>query len=1365
MASLVSSSFTLPSTKVENLSSISQKHYFLHSFLPKKTQNAKSPMKVKCAAVGNGLFTQTTQEVRRIVPENPQNLPTVKIVYVVLEAQYQSSLSAAVRTLNSNGRYASYEVVGYLVEELRDNNAYKTFCEDLKDANVFIGSLIFVEELALKVKAAVEKERDRMDAVLVFPSMPEVMRLNKLGTFSMAQLGQSQSPFFQLFKKKKSSSAGFADQMLKLVRTLPKVLKYLPSDKAQDARLYILSLQFWLGGSPDNLVNFVKMISGSYIPALKGTKIEYSDPVLFLDNGIWHPLAPRMYDDVKEYLNWYGTRRDANEKLKSPNAPVVGLILQRSHIVTGDESHYVAVIMELEAKGAKVIPIFAGGLDFSGPVEKYLINPITKKPFVHSVVSLTGFALVGGPARQDHPRAIEALMKLDVPYIVALPLVFQTTEEWLNSTLGLHPIQVALQVALPELDGKSHALHKRVEQLCTRAIRWGELKRKSKVEKRVAITVFSFPPDKGNVGTAAYLNVFSSIFSVLKGLQSDGYNVEGLPETSEALIEDILHDKEAQFSSPNLNIAYKMGVREYQKLTPYATALEENWGKAPGNLNSDGENLLVYGKQYGNIFIGVQPTFGYEGDPMRLLFSKSASPHHGFAAYYSFVEKIFKADAVLHFGTHGSLEFMPGKQVGMSDACYPDSLIGNIPNVYYYAANNPSEATIAKRRSYANTISYLTPPAENAGLYKGLKQLSELISSYQSLKDTGRGQQIVSSIVSTARQCNLDKDVDLPEEGVEISAKERDLVVGKVYSKIMEIESRLLPCGLHVIGEPPSAMEAVATLVNIAALDRPEEGITSLPSILAETVGRQIEDVYRGSDKGILKDVELLQNITEASRGAVTAFVQRSTNSKGQVVEVADKLSSILGFGLNEPWIQYLSNTKFYRADREKLRVCFEFLGNCLKLVVADNELGSLKQALEGKYVEPGPGGDPIRNPKVLPTGKNIHALDPQAIPTTAALQSAKIVVDRLLERQKADNGGNYPETVALVLWGTDNIKTYGESLAQVMWMVGVRPVSDSLGRVNRVEVVSLEELGRPRVDVVVNCSGVFRDLFINQMNLLDRAVKMVAELDEPEEQNFVRKHALEQAQALGVDVREAATRIFSNASGSYSSNVNLAVENSSWNDEKQLQDMYLSRKSFAFDSDAPGVGMTEKRKVFEMALSTAEATFQNLDSSEISLTDVSHYFDSDPTNLVQNLRKDGKKPNAYIADTTTANAQVRTLSETVRLDARTKLLNPKWYEGMLSSGYEGVREIEKRLTNTVGWSATSGQVDNWVYEEANTTFIQDEEMLNKLMSTNPNSFRKLIQTFLEANGRGYWDTSIDNIEKLKQLYSEVEDKIEGVDR
>ena len=400
----------------------------------------------------------------------------------------------------------------------------------------------------------------------------------------------------------------------------------------------------------------------------------------------------------------------------------------------------------------------------------------------------------------------------------------------------------------------------------------------------------------------------------------------------------------------------------------------------------------------------------------------------------------------------------------------------------------------------------------------------------------------------------------------------------------------------------------------------------------------------------------------------------------------------------------------------------------------------------------------------MLPTGKNIHALDPQAIPTSAALASAKVVVDRLIERQRVENDGVYPESIALVLWGTDNIKTYGESLAQVMLMVGVRPMPDALGRVNKLELISLEELGRPRIDVVVNCSGVFRDLFVNQMNLLDRAVKLAAEQDEPHEMNFVRKHAVEQAEELGLSIREAATRIFSNASGSYSSNVNLAVENSSWNDESQLQDMYLNRKSFAFNSDSPGSGMETKTEIFKSALSKVDVTFQNLDSSEISLTDVSHYFDSDPTKLVAGVRKDGKMPSSFIADTTTANAQVRSLSETVRLDSRTKLLNPKWYEGMLASGYEGTREIQKRLNNTLGWSATSGQVDNWVYEDANDVYMKDPEMQKRLMETNPNSFRKMVANFLEANGRGYWETSEENIERLRNLYMEVEDKIEGVE-
>ncbi|MEX0269779.1 magnesium chelatase subunit H [Leptolyngbyaceae cyanobacterium UHCC 1019] len=1332
------------------------------------------------------MFTHVKPTIRHVAPEILGGRSLVKVVYVVLEPQYQSALSAAVRSINQTHPSIAVEISGYLIEELRDPTNFDDFKRDVSQANIFIASLIFLEDLADKVVEAVEPYRDRLDVSVVFPSMPQVMRLNKMGSFSLAQIGQSKSAIASFMKKRKEKSgAGFQDAMLKLLRTLPQVLKYLPMDKAQDARNFMLSFQYWLGGSQENLENFLLMLADKYVfkgeVGINGSAapiFQYQDPVTYPDIGIWHPLAPTMYEDVKEYLNWFSSRSDLPADMRDPLVPTIGLVLQRTHLVTGDDAHYVSMVSELEAMGARVLPVFAGGLDFSKPVEAFFYDPIHKTtPLVDVVVSLTGFALVGGPARQDHPKAIEALTRLNRPYMVALPLVFQTTEEWQDSELGLHPIQVALQIALPELDGgiepiilsgrdgntgKAIALQDRVEAIAQRAMNWANLRRKPKLHKRVAITVFSFPPDKGNVGTAAYLDVFGSIYKVLESLRDNGYDVQELPESAEKLMLEVLHNAQAQFNSPELNIAYKMSVPEYEALTPYHERLIPSWGPAPGNLNTDGQNLLIYGKSFGNVFIGVQPTFGYEGDPMRLLFSRSASPHHGFAAYYTYLEKIWKADAVLHFGTHGSLEFMPGKQIGMSDECFPDSLIGAIPNLYYYAANNPSEATIAKRRSYAETISYLTPPAENAGLYKGLKELSELIASYQTLKDTGRGESITNTIMDQCRVVNLDKDVALPDKDArDLTAEERDTVVGKVYIKLMEIESRLLPCGLHVIGKPPTAEEAIATLVNIASLDREEDSILSLQRIIANSIERNIDEIYANSDRGVLNDVELLNNINMAVRTAVAAMVHAQIDEEGRVSKLS--MFSNLFNNKKAPWVEALHTAGYTAVDSELLKPLFEYLQFCLKQVVADNELGALLVGLDGQYIIPGPGGDPIRNPDVLPTGKNIHALDPQSIPTAAAVRSAKVVVDRLLDRQRQENNGAYPETIACVLWGTDNIKTYGESLAQILWMVGVKPMPDSLGRINKLELLSLEELGRPRIDVVVNCSGVFRDLFINQMALLDRAVKMAAEADEPLEMNFVRKHALKQAEDMGINLRQAATRIFSNASGSYSSNINLAVENGTWENEQELQNMYLSRKGFAFSSDNPGM-MDQSEDLFKAALKTADVTFQNLDSSEISLTDVSHYYDSDPTKIVAGLRNDGKKPTAYMADTTTANAQIRTLSETVRLDSRTKLLNPKWYEGMLSHGYEGVRELSKRLVNTMGWSATADAVDNWVYEDTNTTFFKDEEMSKRLIDLNPNSFRKMVTTLLEANGRGYWETSEENLDKLRELYQQVEDRIEGIE-
>jgi len=365
------------------------------------------------------MFTHVKPTIRHVVPENLQGRSLMKVVYVVLEPQYQSALSAAVRSINKKNPNLAIEISGYLIEELRSPENYEAFKRDVADANVFIASLIFIEDLAEKVVAAVEPLRDSLDVAVVFPSMPGVMRLNKMGSFSMAQLGQSKSAIGEFMKKRKEKSgSSFQDGMLKLLQTLPKVLKYLPIDKAQDARNFMLSFQYWLGGSQENLENFLLMLSHKYV--FKGQEqLTFQEPVVYPDMGIWHPLAPSMFEDVKGYLTWYNARKDISADLKDPLAPCIGLVLQRTHLVTGDDAHYVAMVQELEAMGARVVPIFAGGLDFSKPVETFFLEVGTKGvaalPIVDAVVSLTGFALVGGPAKQDHPKAIECLKKLNCP--------------------------------------------------------------------------------------------------------------------------------------------------------------------------------------------------------------------------------------------------------------------------------------------------------------------------------------------------------------------------------------------------------------------------------------------------------------------------------------------------------------------------------------------------------------------------------------------------------------------------------------------------------------------------------------------------------------------------------------------------------------------------------------------------------------------------------------------------------------------------------------------------------------------------------------------------------------------------------------
>jgi magnesium chelatase subunit H len=536
---------------------------------------------------------------------------------------------------------------------------------------------------------------------------------------------------------------------------------------------------------------------------------------------------------------------------------------------------------------------------------------------------------------------------------------------------------------------------------------------------------------------------------------------------------------------------------------------------------------------------------------------------------------------------------------------------------------------------------------------------------------------------------------------------DRDAKVFALYEQLLEIEQRLIPTGLHVFGRVSSAGEKADLLKMIASFDRPEAGARALPEEL-------LDDAVR----------VFLANGVQAA----VAFLEQ----KG--------------------------------LSAETTRPVFTLLETVATKLQTNNEIDSLIRALQGEFIEPGPGADIIQNPDILPTGRNTHAINPYGVPSAVAYARSETVANSLLDRYKNENG-RYPEAMALVLWGLDNIKTQGEGVAQALWLLGTRPVRDALNRATSVEAIPLAELGRPRIDVVMTVSGIFRDLFSPTVQLLDKAVRLVAGLDEPLDLNYVRKHVLEQVEQERCDLDDAAVRVFSNAPGNYGTNVNFMVMDSQWEREDTLGDLFVTRKCFAYGRDSKGRAIEgrEARVAMDRALSRVEATYQNIDTFEIGLTDVDHYFEylGGVSKAVEKRAK--ARPAIYLSDSLSREVKIRSLEETVRLETRAKTLNPKWYEGMLKHGFRGVAEIENHVSNTFGWSATADAVDDWVYTEVANTFLFDEQMLERLRDLNPHSAHSLAQRLLEANGRGYWEVDESVVDRLREIARNLEDQLEGV--
>ena len=702
------------------------------------------------------------------------------------------------------------------------------------------------------------------------------------------------------------------------------------------------------------------------------------------------------------------------------------------------------------------------------------------------------------------------------------------------------------------------------------------------------------------------------------------------------------------------NVAAFVGVDDHVRRETWLPEIERSWGPAPGKVLTDGRSIFVMGAHFGNVFVALQPGFGYEGDPMRLLFETGFAPTHAFSAFYRYLSQDFGAHAVLHFGTHGALEFMPGKQAGLSAACWPDRLIGHLPNFNLYASEQPErghDRQAPGQRGADQLHDAAGGPCRAVSRPAGPESVAGPLARHgpndgsRAAHATGR-----TLVQAQAATVNL---ADAEPAWADAAAE-----IIRLGAALLELEYALIPNGLHVIGQPPGPAE------------------------------------------------------------------------RTELLDLA---------GVTDP------------VERARLEA----------LLATDHELPAIIHALDGGFVRPAPGGDLLRTTAVLPTGRNLHGFDPFHLPSKFAVEDGARQADRLLARHAKDSGG-LPETVAMVLWGTDNLKSEGGPIAQALWLMGAAPRFDSYGRLCGARLLTLAELGRPRVDVVITLSGIFRDLLPLQTRLLAEAALMAAQADEAPEDNFIRKHALAFIDAHGGDMEQAALRVFGNADGAYGANVNSLVGNGGWEDEDELGDAYVARKGFAY-----GVTGRPQRQaaLLTHVLSKVDVTYQNLDSIELGVTTVDHYFDTlgGISRAVRQARG-GVAASVLIGDQTRGDGAVRSLQEQVNLETRTRTLNPKWYEALLKHGYEGVREIEAHVTNTLGWSATTGEVSPWVYQSLAETYVLDTEMRDRIAGLNPKASSKIVNRLIEATERKYWSPDAATLDALRRAGEDLEDRLEGVE-
>ena len=1094
-------------------------------------------------------------------------------------------------------------------------------------------------------------------------------------------------------------------------------LSTVPAGVVADAAAYLRE------GGVDNLRELVAFLS---------------DTLLLTGHGFAAPTTVPAYGE-------HGVR------VVDPERPTVGVVFYRAHEVAGNTAFVETLCEAIEAHGANALPVFVASLrpDADGRL------PVVEELLAGRVDALIVTVLAGGGSNAADTESWDAraLVSLDVPVLQGL-CVTSSRAEWAASDAGLAPIDAAMQVAIPEFDGRLVtapfsfkepgpdgvpvyvADPERAARVAGIAVRHARLRSVPNAHKKVALVLSSYPTKHARVGNAVGLDTPASAVFLLKAMRAAGYDVGSFPEDGDTLVHTLIaaggHDVEWLTEEQLQTAAARVPIATYQRwFAELPSALRErmveHWGPPPGRLYVDGGDIVLAALRYGNVVLAIQPPRGFGENPIAIYHDPDLPPSHHYLAAYRWLAQEFEADAVVHLGKHGTLEWLPGKGLGLSAACSPDAVLGDLPLFYPFIVNDPGEGTQAKRRAHATVVDHLVPPMARAETYDEMAQLEHLLDEYAQVQamDPGKLPRLRQQIWDLVEQAQLHHDLHVSETP---SEQEFDDFVLHVDGYLCEVKDVLIRDGLHILGQAPAGAPRVDLVLGILRAQQTWGGTgDALPGLR-----RALGTAY-----GLLEsERDQVDELERMARLLVEETDRRDWLAAGVVQDV-------LGRELPE-------------VERVLAFACDELVP---RLDRTTDELDNLLHGLSGGFVPAGPSGSPTRGlVGVLPTGRNFYSVDPKAIPSRNAWEVGKALGDSLLARYVADHG-DYPASVGLVVWGTSAMRTAGDDIAEALWLLGVSPVWDQASRrVTGLELVPAEVLGRPRIDVTLRISGFFRDAFPHVVTMLDDAVRLVAVLAEPD--NFVHEH-VQADLALGTDERRATARIFGSKPGAYGAGLLPLIDSRDWKTDADLAEVWAVWGGYAYGAGLDGVNA---RRDMERVYTRVRVAAKNQDTREHDIVDSDDYFQYHGGMVAAVRALTGTSPEAYVGDSAVPDTvRTRTLQEETHRVFRARVVNPKWIAAMQRHGYKGAFELAATVDYLFGYDATAGVVDDWMYDKLASAYVFDETNRAFMKQSNPWALRGIAERLLEAADRGLWEEpSAQVLDRLKATYLELEGDLEG---